>query len=345
MVLKRYNKIMQTRYDRRKFLVRLSCIAFAGIRPWDGLADSDSLVRVAGAYATVYDEPSLQSKILRRLDKDEIVHFYYRLDGIRAPWYRIWNGYLYGAYLQEVSIQRNPFTESFNNQEKLVRVSVPYTDTQYLYPDGVGAGYRLYYDSTHWATGCYPDADGERWYRLVDFFDRIYWGNAAHFRVIGDESVTPLSPDIPPELKRIEVSITDQILRAFEDNNLVLETPVATGVPQKETVLDGDFSTETPVGNHHITVKNPSRHMGKRQIAPFAEMQGSYPGVPWCCFFHFSGAAIHGAYWHNNYGVQASHGCVNVPIEQACWLYRWTTPVSDNLTKHISDWGTQVVVF
>jgi hypothetical protein len=36
--------------------------------------------------------------------------------------------------------------------------------------------------------------------------------------------------------------------------------------------------------------------------------------------------AIHGTYWHNDFGVRRSHGCVNVPSEVAHWIYRWTTP-------------------
>jgi lipoprotein-anchoring transpeptidase ErfK/SrfK len=42
--------------------------------------------------------------------------------------------------------------------------------------------------------------------------------------------------------------------------------------------------------------------------------------VPFSMYF-FEGYAIHGAYWHNNFGRPASHGCVNVPVAAAKWLY------------------------
>jgi lipoprotein-anchoring transpeptidase ErfK/SrfK len=48
--------------------------------------------------------------------------------------------------------------------------------------------------------------------------------------------------------------------------------------------------------------------------------------VPWSTFFTYEGIAIHGTYWHNDYGLPRSHGCVNVPIEVAKYIYFWTEP-------------------
>lgn len=50
------------------------------------------------------------------------------------------------------------------------------------------------------------------------------------------------------------------------------------------------------------------------------------PGVPWTMFFHESGYALHGTYWHNNFGTRMSHGCINMRNEEAYWLFRWTEP-------------------
>ena len=46
------------------------------------------------------------------------------------------------------------------------------------------------------------------------------------------------------------------------------------------------------------------------------------PGVPWVMYF-FQGYAIHGTYWHHNFGKPMSHGCVNLTIEDAKWFYNW----------------------
>jgi lipoprotein-anchoring transpeptidase ErfK/SrfK len=44
--------------------------------------------------------------------------------------------------------------------------------------------------------------------------------------------------------------------------------------------------------------------------------------VPWTMYFD-EGRALHGAYWHDGFGFRRSHGCVNLPITDAHWLYRW----------------------
>ena len=44
--------------------------------------------------------------------------------------------------------------------------------------------------------------------------------------------------------------------------------------------------------------------------------------VPHVMYF-YQAYAIHGAYWHSNFGSRASHGCVNVPLASAEWLYNW----------------------
>lgn len=54
------------------------------------------------------------------------------------------------------------------------------------------------------------------------------------------------------------------------------------------------------------------------------------PNVPNVMYF-YQGYSIHGAYWHNNFGYQMSHGCVNAPLAAAEWLYNWAsigTPVT-----------------
>ncbi len=53
---------------------------------------------------------------------------------------------------------------------------------------------------------------------------------------------------------------------------------------------------------------------------------GAYyqPDVPWIMYFDNAGDAIHGVYWHNNFGIRpSSHGCVGAPVWAAKWLYDW----------------------
>jgi hypothetical protein len=48
--------------------------------------------------------------------------------------------------------------------------------------------------------------------------------------------------------------------------------------------------------------------------------------VPWAMKFR-KGFAVHGAYWHDNFGKRRSHGCVNLSPKDARWVYDWTQPV------------------
>jgi lipoprotein-anchoring transpeptidase ErfK/SrfK len=80
----------------------------------------------------------------------------------------------------------------------------------------------------------------------------------------------------------------------------------------------------TPLGDQAISWKIYSIHM--------AANTGSDSGydtmaVPWPVFFNTNaGAAIHGVFWHNDFGVRRSHGCVNASPEDAKWIFRWTSP-------------------
>jgi lipoprotein-anchoring transpeptidase ErfK/SrfK len=69
------------------------------------------------------------------------------------------------------------------------------------------------------------------------------------------------------------------------------------------------------------------------------------PGVPWVSFFeHMTGVAFHGTYWHDNFGSRMSHGCVNMRVEDAKWLYRWSTPIAEPGDWIRKGYGTRVEV-
>ena len=109
--------------------------------------------------------------------------------------------------------------------------------------------------------------------------------------------------------KTIVVSISQQILWAYKGNRVVLNTYVSSG----RTGFD------TPVGSFAVLTKLPSQTME-------GVIGGEYynvPDVPSVLYFTNSGHALHGTYWHNNFGTPMSHGCVNLPLDVAAWLYTW----------------------
>jgi LysM repeat protein len=111
--------------------------------------------------------------------------------------------------------------------------------------------------------------------------------------------------------RRIEVHLSAQVIRAYENEVLMREVIVSTGLPATPTV-QGDFSVYSKLPSQ--TMSGPGYFL---------------PGVPWVMYF-YQGYAIHGTYWHNNFGQPMSHGCVNLPSEEAAWFYEFAsvgTPV------------------
>jgi hypothetical protein len=51
----------------------------------------------------------------------------------------------------------------------------------------------------------------------------------------------------------------------------------------------------------------------------------SIEDVPWIMYFNGS-IALHGAFWHSNFGSTKSHGCVNLAPVDARAMFGWTDP-------------------
>jgi hypothetical protein len=323
-------------------------------RPFFGAGedpDGGDLARVAINSVSVYSKPSDKSTILYQRRRDELVNIYYEVVSEDGPgwnpvWYRVWRGYIHSGHLQRVKIHLNqPVANISEKRGELAEVSVPMTQTmRYLpYKKDWENLYRLYYSSTHWVKALEDGPDGTPWYRLHDELNELeYHVPAAHLRIIPPEEFAPISPDVSPWEKRIEVSISRQSLVAYEKDKVVMNTTVSTGIPDRLNNPDL-IPTDTPTGEYHVYSKMPSKHMGNGAVTSDLEAY-ELPGVPWTTFFAPHGVALHGTYWHTNYGITMSHGCVNLRTEEAKWLYRWTTPVSEPDSWETRGYGTLVVV-
>ena len=340
--------------SRRNFL-KLGAASLAGLafRPYfeeDAGDDTGDIIRVASKSVSVYSQPWDKSRIRFQRFRDEIVHVYEIVNSKYGPgynpiWYRVWGGYIHSAYVQRVRLQLNPLLTSIPEKGQLAEVSVPFSQAmRYDRYTGWTPVYRLYYQSAQWITALDEGPDGEPWYRLYDELLRSeYHLAAAHLRPIQPEEVSPISADVPPEEKRIEVNLDTQMLKAFEGEHVVLETRISSGMVRRPGVSLED-STETPRGTFHVQSKMPSKHMGDGNLTSDLEAY-EYPGVPWTSFFEpVVGIAFHGTYWHTNYGVPMSHGCINMRPEEAKWIYRWTTPPAPITDVETRGMGTLVIV-
>jgi hypothetical protein len=305
---------------------------------------------------SVYRRPNDQSEILRQLFRDELVNIYQEVTPVTGPewnplWYRVWGGYIHSAYVQRVRIRHNkPLDKLPESGRQLCEVTVPYTQIYYhTQANGWERKNRLYYETTHWAVGIEEGPDGQAWYRVFDEGMRLeYHVPAAHLRPIPDEELLPISPDVPSHKKRIEVSIAQQSLTAYEEDELVFERRISSGRLHRYNPPQG---TNTPKGSSNVYSKMPSKHMGGLLLTGAPDVY-TLPGVPWTIFFGDMGigVAFHGAYWHNNYGVPMSAGCVNMRPEDAKWLFRWTTPLwppseGDRRFWERTGLGTSVLVY
>lgn len=119
--------------------------------------------------------------------------------------------------------------------------------------------------------------------------------------------------------KWIDVSIRKQILVAYEGKRPVFATLVSTGRAGME---DPEETTATVRGTFMIVSKHISGTMdGDDTTADSFDLRD----VPYIQYFH-KGYALHGAYWHDEFGRPRSHGCVNLAPADAAWLFEWTEP-------------------
>jgi len=195
----------------------------------------------------------------------------------------------------------------------------------------------------HWVTAIELGPTGEPWYKVNDDLAGLYHVNPLHVRPIPLEEMAAITPEIPLEKKQIEVNLTMQTLTAYEDSKQVLKATISSGIPNGPRGADG-LSTKTPQGEFRIVEKDAAKHMGNGNL--FADADDyELPGVPWTSFFTLQGHAFHGTYWHENFGVPMSHGCINMRTEDAKWLYRWALPKHE-MGKHANrGYGTLVQIY
>jgi lipoprotein-anchoring transpeptidase ErfK/SrfK len=104
----------------------------------------------------------------------------------------------------------------------------------------------------------------------------------------------------------IDVDLTQQMVYAYSGNTVVNSFLVSTGTWQYPTVT----------GQYPVYVK-----------LRYTDMSGPdyyLPNVPYTMYFYQS-YGLHGTYWHHNFGTPMSHGCVNLSIPDAEWLYNFSS--------------------
>lgn len=127
--------------------------------------------------------------------------------------------------------------------------------------------------------------------------------------------VDPRPSEIGPGEKWLEVNTYEATLAAYEGERMVFATLVSTG----------RSNTWTPNGLTRIWGKLPTTPMQNRDVGPDNLAWYYLEDVQWTQYFN-GAYALHAAYWHDAFGFTRSHGCINLSLLDAKWLFEWTTP-------------------
>jgi lipoprotein-anchoring transpeptidase ErfK/SrfK len=107
----------------------------------------------------------------------------------------------------------------------------------------------------------------------------------------------------------IDVNLSTQMLTAYEGSQAVMSTAISSGAWPYLTVT----------GEFEVYIRYQSQDMNGYRLGYDYYLED----VPYVMYF-YKDFALHGTYWHNNFGTPMSHGCVNLTIAGAQWLFNWS---------------------
>ncbi len=315
--------------SRRDFL-KLSGLGLAGLLASPLHFDVDDPFaaqqgRVTVRTVWVYEQPTIESAKVSLSQRDALLDITNTAvsDDVTAHnriWYHVGNGgYVYSGNIQPVRTILNAPQMDIPKEGLLAEVSVPYTDAHIAPDQESDVAYRMYYETTHWVKAAVAnEMDGQVWYQVRDDkWDKLYYARAEHIRIMSEDELAPISPEVSNREKKIVVRLKQQLTIAYENNVPVFVAPVSTG----GVLRVGTYTT--PEGNFITYYKRPSRRMAAGDIASTGF---DLPGVPWVQYITENGISFHGTFWHNDFGRPRSHGCINLSMSASKWLYRWTSP-------------------
>ena len=342
------SRIKKETLSRRDFLkISVSGIAALGTRPWKqwfSFADfphSERLGRVAVGKVDVKVYPDEESRTIDVLYEDSVVIWLRETIGshpfrVNQRWAETPDGYIWSPHIQPVINQQNipvkTLPDTSLGSGMWVEVSVPYVDLILENPPARspwleyrlehGPFPRLYYSQIVWIDGIKTDNQDQVWYRVSEpygSYGDFFWAIAEGFRPITQEEIAPINPEVRE--KRILVNVSNQTLSCYEGNTEVYFARISSGAKFDAQGNQVDV-WETPLGSHPIWRKLFSLHMSGGTTGGGWDL----PAIGWTTLFVGSGVAVHSTFWHNNFGVPMSRGCVNAQPEDAKWVFRWTVP-------------------
>ncbi|MBU1220443.1 L,D-transpeptidase family protein [Myxococcota bacterium] len=146
---------------------------------------------------------------------------------------------------------------------------------------------------------------GRKYYRL----GRCRWIMARH---VAAAFPSPVPPGVRSDEKWLDINLLRQTIVAWEGSRPVFASIISSG--------KGGHPTKHGVFRVYWKVSETDM---KNEVG--ADEQYLAADVPWTLFF-YKGQALHGAYWHDDFGRKKSHGCINLAPKDARFIYEWSTP-------------------
>ena len=210
-------------------------------------------------------------------------------------------------------------------RESDARFSQPSFLTGVTFDNGLEFPFAFVLDLSRIFVSAYPggprDSDNGRWikrYELVNIFSTATDADGWKWYMIGpNQWVEQRFLSVIEKVERPEdvsgrwvaVDLYEQTLVAYEDDTPVYATLISSGLP----------NFETNQGLFNVWASLPSDGMSGAAGAPSAYALQS---VPWVMYFD-GGISLHGTYWHDLFGYRQSHGCVNLSVSDARWIFYW----------------------
>jgi hypothetical protein len=226
-----------------------------------------------------------------------------------TTWFRTDGGYVHSAWVQLVDDQPQLAESAAAALAGFwAQVSVPFVDLAHA--PGAAPRARLYFSSVYRVTGLTLDGSGAPWYRVSDGMRGGGFAPARGLRRLGADELAPISPGVVDKL--IDINLGNHIVTLIERGSPVFEARCASGRDAPDTF--------TPKGGFRVLRKSHGAHMRGALGTPDAY---DLPGVPFATFFTARGVALHGAYWHFDWGARRTRGCVNLDSDDARFVWRW----------------------
>lgn len=154
--------------------------------------------------------------------------------------------------------------------------------------------------------------DGWIWYRI----DEGVWIRQTYVSVV---EVSPRPEGVGPNEFWTEVDLYEQTFAAYEGDRMVYASLISSGLNRWPT-REGLFQVWDRWERYKMS--------GAEGKVDYYFLED----IPYIMYFdELNGIALHGTYWHDRFGYKHSHGCVNMPIKDAEWVFRWSENAPNDL--------------